>query len=398
MPKKIVNPTEKKTIIKAVKKRIVINATSLNLTLSQSSYKSSEDVIKLLVDNEGDHLRDYACVKESHKDNTGIHYHVYIRWTKMRELSLKHFNYLGKGIHVEKTKNREFLLAYMTKEAQPVANFDFWSDLLNSKDTFPRTLVRMVVDYGFELADIQLRYRAQIANKPWISVSKFAQEVNSTMKEARIVYHPLRFIDQSMISTRLTKTQKKLFDSNPCYQDLIDAINEIKPFGNDHPLKSCCVSLVGEPSIGKTTFLQALSHFYRTYHFPVDGWHFKHYKNAYYSIWIWEEWSLDVIPFEELLLLTEGLPVDLRIKGSKTQKLDRPMLFLSNNETFDNKIQRKYKHIYSASFISLRIKALQTRIKELNFGSNSVFWLINLLVPETEDICPKVNPLKVQCI
>ena len=366
------------------------SARQLFLTLSQTSLSVDEVYDKLLAEDKLEHL---AVVLETHTAdvNKGKHIHVYLSYLKRRKLSLRHFDFLQPGVHVEKVKNTECLLAYMNKENECKSNFDMWHSLLNHSAAMASKTVLQMVKLGWNLKDIQVHYDSILINKPWEKISKFvlARQNNAyDLSKAKSLSDQLRWIDRSLIEARLSSSELKIFDSDPQFQILVDYINKIKKFGSDQIHKECCLSIVAEPSTGKSSLLLKLAKHYNNYNFPMDGWHRDNYRNNFFSMWTWNEWEMSSVPWSDLMLLLEGFETDLRVKGSKTIKLDRPMLFLLSNDTFFELFEKRYGYLrstYPRSF-SVRQKALSVRIRELNFGEQTLFFLQKLLVGVSQDI------------
>ena len=377
-------------IQKVPKKDNKINARQFFLTLSQTKLSVPEVYDKLLSEDKLEHL---AVVLETHTLDVqkGKHIHVYLSYLKTRDLSLRHFDFLQNGVHVEKVKNIECVLAYMNKENECQSNFDVWRKLLaHSRSMAAKTLNRMAL-MGFDLSEIQVKYHDILCNLPWKTMSLFAYEVVNTahdLSKRKGLDKQLRWIDRDLIQKRLTPEELLLFDSDPQFQTFVDYINKIKKFGSEQILKNCCLSLVSAPSTGKSTLLLKLAEHYNNYNFPMDGWHRGPYNNHIHSMWTWNEWDIGTVPWGDLLLLLEGFETDLRIKGSKTVKLDRPMLFLVSNETYEQHYNKRFGYLkrQSLSSFEVRKKALDVRIQELNFGENNLFFLQKLFVGVNQDI------------
>ena len=379
--------TNKKAI--KISNNKIKSARQLFLTLSQTSLSAEAAYKKLLLEDKLEHL---AVVCETHTAdvNKGKHLHVYLSYRKKRDLSLRHFDFLQPGVHVEKVKNISCLLAYMTKENEPKANFSVWRKLLSRKLTAAPAVARMA-QLGFDLKKIQVEYADLLANLPWSSMRKFALDAKTfadDLQRAKSLSDQLRWIDRSLIEKRLTPKELEVFDSDTQFQTLVDFINNVKKLGSQQIHKQCCVSIVSAPSTGKSSLLFKLSEHYNNYNFPIDGWHREQYQNQFYSMWTWNEWDIGAIPWPDLLLLFEGFETDLRVKGSKTIKLDRPMLFLLSNEGFRSHYSKRFGYLKRQSIKSykVRLKALEVRIQELDFGNKNLFFLQKLFVGVLEDI------------
>ena len=147
--------------------------------------------------------------------------------------------------------------------------------------------------------------------------------------------------------------------------------------------KQCCLSLVGKPSIGKSTVVNELKKFFTTYIFPLDGWHTQ-YDNGVYEIILWNEWDIKLLSKSDLLLFTEGEIVDLKVKYTKAVKKDRPMIIFTSNDTYQDQARKRYG--YDRDWCASITSALDVRFKELNFGNTIIWFLTKLFVAVTEDI------------
>ena len=384
----------KTTKSEAPKKRVrknVILGRQYFLTLSQSTLSTKVAYEALLaLEKQLEHL---AVVCETHTADVakGKHLHVYLSYTKQRELSLRHFDYLQRGVHVERVKSKECLLAYMNKENECKSNFDVWRVLLShSRAMASRTLARMAL-LGFSLNEVQVKYYDLLAPLPWETMKRFAVTTASNaeeLKRAKGIDDVLRWIDRALIEARLTPAELEIFDSDPQFQVLVDYINRVKKYGSEQLHKECTLSLVSAPSTGKTSLLLKLAKHYNNYDFPSDGWHRDTYVNHFHSMWTWNEWSFNTLSMEDMLTLTEGLKTDLRVKCAKTFKADRPMLFLMDNESWKRKYERRFSYLKRTMLESykIRLTAFEVRIRELDFGEKNLFFLQKLLVGVNEDL------------
>ena len=364
------------------------------LTLSQTNLSVQHVYEKLTSDYSLAHkIEHLAVVLETHTAdvNKGKHIHVYLSYVNKTELSLRHFDFLQNGVHVERVKNKECLLAYMSKENECQANFDVWRPLLaHSKSMAAKTVTRMA-ELNYDLKEIQVKYGDLLCNLPWETMRRFALTRHvyaSELSKRKGLSQQLRWIDRAMIEARLTPQELAIFDSDPQFQTLVDYINKVKKFGSRQIHKECCLSIVSGPSMGKSSLLLKLAEHYNNYTFPIDGWHREQYENDVYSMWTWNEWDIGSVNWSDLLLLLEGFETDLRIKGSKTVKLDRPMLFLVSNETYLEHFEKRFGYLLRKlpQMYKVRQETLSVRIRELNFGKQNLFFLQKLLVSVTEDV------------
>ena len=327
-----------------------------------------------------------AVVLETHTAdvNKGKHLHVFVTFTKRREISLKFFDFLGKHGKLERVRSLEAVLQYMNKENECKTNFDVWLPLLNNSATFTRTVVLML-DQGWTEGDLLLDYAQVVTgNKPWSAAFNLAskRDVEKLDRKNKSEMTRMRVITPELISARLTPQERKTFYANPNFQRLIDFVNKLLKYGNMHPYKECCLAIVGKPSIGKSTVIRALSKHFITYNFPLDGWHTK-YTNGINELIVWNEWDIRLISRSDLLLFTEGEIVDLKVKYTKAVKKDRPLIVLTSNETWNNQVRRRYA--YDPQQRDVVLGALDVRIVELDFGEEKIWFLTKLFVPTTSD-------------
>ena len=346
----------------------------------EESYKMLESKAKELF------IEKFAVVLETHTNdpNKGKHLHVFVNFTKRRDISLKFFDFLGKHGKLETVRSCEAVLQYMNKENVCKANFDVWLPLLNSGN-FTRTIIQMQ-QHGWNADQILAKYPALVqGNKPWKAALNLSIESASAKVdiENTTSISRMREITPEVISKRLSSTEKTMFYANPNFQKLIDFINKLLKYGNMHPYKECCLAIVGNPSIGKSTVIRALSKHFITYNFPLDGWHAK-YVNYVNELIVWNEWDIRLISRSDLLLFTEGEIVDLKVKYTKAIKKDRPLIIFTSNDSWKKQVHRRYA--YDPTQRDTVLGALAVRIVELDFKATKIWFLTKLFVPASEDI------------
>ena len=377
----VVKNKENKSAIPGVIKGKKFFLTIPHFDKLEESYQMLEAKAKELL------IEQIAVVLETHTAdvNKGKHLHVFVKFTKRREISLKFFDFLGKHGKLERVRSYEAVLQYMNKENVCKANFDMWLPLLNSATTFTRTVLRMH-ELGWNQDDILLEYATLVlGTKPWQSAFKIAvqREIATSDKENKEQLSRIREITPDLIAKRLEPAELEKFYSDPQFQTLIDFVNKLLKYGNMHPYKECCVAIVGEPSIGKSTVIRALSKHFITYNFPLDGWHTK-YTNGINELIVWNEWDIRLISRSDLLLFTEGEIVDLKVKYTKAVKQDRPLIVLTSNDTYLKQVRKKFA--YDPDQRQTVSKALAVRIVELDFKDTKIWFLTKLFVSVSEDI------------
>lgn len=338
-------------------------------------------------------LKDYAVVLETHTADVdkGHHLHVYIEFDRQREISPHHFDFLGKHGNLQKIRSEIAILQYMNKENEIRASFDVIDRVVaqaKSANEIKRLVFDLIVFRNWQPVDVNVRFGNRVTQVNILNLFKIAKQAKMDIKETVhnewMKSNRMRMITDVTITKRLTQDELGIFNSFPIYQELVDVVNRILVKGNNHDHKQCTIALVGKPSIGKSSFANALAKYFPTYFFPLDGWHQGEYINGVYDIWLWHEWDFRIISKSDFLLLTEGEKCDLRVKFAKTVKTDRPLLILTSNDTFEEACQAKFKRDIRLQHSC--IAALRVRIQEFDFGNLPLHFLPKLLVSVNEDI------------
>lgn len=354
------------------------------LTIPQ--FDQLEEVYQILEASSEERLiAKFVVVLETHTNdaNKGKHLHLFVEFKKRREISLKFFDYLGKHGNLQKVRNSEAVLQYMNKENICKASFDVWELLLASPRTFVNT-IRLLMLSGYDGSTLVRKYGQMFANRPWQSALRLgSMAVDAEIAERSKPSQRLRKITREIIESRLTHEELRIFDHNPFFSIFVDYVNKILQYGNQQLHKQCCLSIIGAPSIGKSTVVNALKKCFNTYIFPLDGWHAQ-YQNGIYEIVLWNEWDIKLLSRSDLLLFTEGELVDLRVKYTKAVKQDRPMIILTSNMSFKDQIAKRYQ--YDNHLHDIMQEALSVRIVELDFERQPIWFLTKLLVPTTSDV------------
>ena len=381
------NTNKEKNLIKKDEVKLKKTLRGKHVFLTIPHFDQLEQAYQLLESKSKELLFDkFAVVLETHTAdvNKGKHLHVFVSFTKKREISLKFFDFLGKHGKLENVRSIEAVFAYMTKENVCKSNFDVWLPLLNNSRTFTRTIIKMQ-QHGWNVDQILAKYPPLVdGNKPWksalgLSVDSATAQVDLENTSSIV---RLRTITTEVISKRLDSNEYRQFYANQQFQKFVDFVNKLLKYGNMHPYKECCLAIVGKPSIGKSTVIRALSKHFITYNFPLDGWHSK-YINYVNELIVWHEWDIRLITRSDLLLFTEGEIVDLKVKYTKAVKEDRPMIIFTANETWQQQVAKHYRDKF---YHDLMLEALAVRIVELDFGSTKIWFLNKLFVATVEDI------------
>ena len=370
---------------KIKKKDTTVRSICFFLTIPQIDETMSKQSVKELLETYEPNLEKFVISEEIHtKDSSkGRHLHIWMRFTKRQEFSPKRFDYLGKHGKLEAVKASANVIFYITKEDEdPLSNFDVIK--FNLERDFQGTVLRLIGEFKWDWPKLVNKYAPAISKKPWHTMKKFIDEkYHADEICAAKTLIKLRYIDRSLIEKRLTSSELSLFDSFDGYQQLVDVINKCVSLGCQQQHKDCTISIVGEPSIGKTLVFSKLGEYIPMYKYPEDGWH-REYLNEVYSFIVWHEWSYMIHSPEDYLRLFEGIGTDLKIKGSKGIKRDRPMFILTSNESWISKIEKRYRRDPITK--EIHVKAMKVRIKEIDFQFRDITFITKLFVRISEDI------------
>lgn len=315
----------------------------------------------------------YAVVKEAHKEANEYHLHLYVCFPRQCNVKLDRFDYLGKHGKLERVRNYSRVLAYMTKESRPLANFDYIADIMR-KD-FPRA-VEILLSQGHHIREIYKTYSSIVASKNWSGYLRYLSFQKESEKFLIQRLKPgISMITPELVKARLSDQQYTEYCSDPIYARIVDKINDIVRYGSHRPHKAKALFICGLPNTGKTTLGLALQRLVGTFTFPDDGW-WQGYQSDTFKLITWNEFDLRRLAYPTLLKFLQGLRMDLPIKGSHVTRSDNPLIYLTSNLTLEELICKRF----SSQQNRAKSRAnLGVRIQEVNIGPKPIFFLLKLL-------------------
>lgn len=354
------------------------------LTLAQVKPEiTKQNCLELLLEHEKINLQHYIISEEIHTSdvNKGRHLHIYLRFRKRLILGFKHFDYLGCHGNLQNVRVHDNVINYIIKEDRsPLVNIDIHT--VTFKGHLRETLIRLHNE-GYQYHTIFALYKAHLPIDKLTSIKNYLFELSKSDERERILNLPgMRYIDRPLIEKRLTPSELVLFDEFDGYKRLVDILNKISKLGYKQNHKDCCCSIVGFSNIGKTYVFNKLQDYLPIYRYPEDGWHLEYQNNLYSGI-LWHEWSYTLQPPQDYLRTFEGLATDLKIKGAKGQKMDRPYIILTSNFSYVTHIAKRHRNLDEREVYT---KSLSNRINEIDFGDKTLMFIPKLFVKITEDI------------
>ena len=134
-------------------------------------------------------------------------------------------------------------------------------------------------------------------------------------------------------------------------------------------MKTKNLLITGPPSIGKSAlvwnqypqqFQNPISNFCSIYPIGMSTW-FPKYKSQTYQLIYWNEAKLTSYPYDTILKLLDGSPLDLSNKGSISRKFDNPLIIMTSNMSLGHMICTKfskseYEQLMSQQNLAVRIQ------------------------------------------
>lgn len=316
----------------------------------------------------------YLICEEKY-DSGQPHFHVILGYSvRKRILRPDFYNIMGIHPNIQPVRNMKAALEYVHKEdTDPLTNMDIIRQKLIAKAKDTSSLYQLLQE---EMLKDPLRF----------NLSKYLHENNLFKQIYKASYskaisllkiaHPaaaravlrnkpgIKFITHDLILQKLNPQQLKQFYSHPCYQKIIDHINQIYLYPNlDQssmaPSKTPHLLIVGNSSIGKSALVDhrptaeypypGLMHYYACYHLSIGQKYFPQYVSFDYRLVRWNEFTIDsdLFPkkgYNRLLDYLEGAPSALPQKGRPpVERLDNPKHILTSNRTLEEHIHNTFR-------------------------------------------------------
>ena len=337
-------------------------------------------------------------------DSGQPHFHAILVYPLRKQITNHdHYDFLGIHPNVQTMRNMKAALNYVYKEdPDPLTNMDVAQqkrvarakdssslyELLEQqmlKDPLRFDLDTYLHDHGI----FKQVYKANYAKA--IALIKRAQPA-----AARALFRKLpglRLITPQLIQQRLNAAQRAQYYSHPCYQRIINHVNQIHKWPNKDqftkaPLKTKHLLIVGDADIGKTSLIYhvsndidphpGLAYYYATYYLSVGQKYFPPYKSFDYRLVNWQQFTIDsdMFPkkaYNRLLNYLDGSVSALPQKGRPpVERQDNPKHILTSNRTLEQHILKTFK---SADSRALSLRNLPARIDciEIPKGKNIHF-------------------------
>ena len=353
-------------------------------------------------------------VCEQMYDDGTPHFHAILIYSKRKQIKNQdHFDYLGIHPNIQPMRNMKAALQYVYKEDPcPYTNMDIVSQrrVARAKDTsslYQLLEQQMKKDpFNFDIDSYCVTHglfkQIYKANYPKaIALLKRAQPAYA--RRLLRMKPGIKLITPELISSTLDPAQIKQFYSHPCYQKIVDHINQIHKYPNYNvqtmaPSKTPHLLIVGDSSIGKSALVDhrpdstypypGLMHYYPCYHLSIGQKFFPLYRSFDYRMVRWNQFTIDsdLFPkkgYNRLLDYLEGAPSALPQKGRPpVQRQDNPKHILTSNRTLQQHICKTFNSQQSRA---MSRRNLGTRIDcVLVPRGKNIHFLRKLFVPNQQ--------------
>lgn len=355
------------------------------LTISKvidENLMNKEKIKDLLVKME-DSLSHYMIGRELHVDGTP-HYHIYLKYSRTRELKFSHFDYLGKHGKLEVCRSPIGSYMYISKEdIEPIANFDYEAAVLRGTTEEIATYISQT---GKKYSDLLRSKGKNALVTKWRTLKSFEKELEAEEKLYSTIQKKkgIKLITESLMREVLTEEEMRLIQENEELRTIISHINHVVEYKWQRPFKTSNLLIYSsEPNTGKTSLIRKIAEYCPIHNFPRGDW-FHGYRNETFWGMLWNEVDIKGWKMEDLKNMLEGSPVTLEIKGGHIEKDDNPEVFMTSNYTLQEMIEEKYK--YDPVRRDRTIQTLRPRIDEVNLDKfvnkyGNIFFLQKLIVP-----------------
>lgn len=317
-------------------------------------------------------LTNYTVAWQTHQSNGLAHLDILLRYDKNIKKSRKSFNYLlsicpqdlcyfsqmqGQKAQVyitpySTTRLNVAILEYGQKEDPiPLSNFapeDSTRHLTLAairKDPYGYLQDQMIKDpYNFDLAQYADHYSLAKQIKGWSGVkSKLLDIRAAAIARLQLSKPGIQPVTSELIRQKLNDQEYHQFYSNPCYQKLVDHINQIPKYGPHRPHKTKNLFVSGPKDIGKTAFALELGKLVGHYNLKYENKYLNRYANNKYGFIVWNQVKLTDFTHTWILEFLQGVQVAIPMRYNACKKNDNPLVYMTSNLTLDKHLRNRYK-------------------------------------------------------
>ena len=336
-------------------------------------------------------IKFYSIAIESHADGNP-HLDMLLIFEKQVAIQPTELDFLCQK-HGDLTRYRNLnqaILDYSSKEDTPLTNLQNVQYILNEQSIkkCPVTFLMRQVDrdpFRFDFLEYCFKNNHFTTIERWSYVKNKIRDYQQIVTNNTLKCKPgIRFIDDDLIQSTLSTSQLETYFSHPFYSTIINYLNQINSHAWDRPTHSKQLYIRGRSRIGKTSLIQTIQKSTGVYPVGTINW-FPEFRNQTYRLMFWDQAKLNMMSFNQLLMLMDGRPFHLPFKGGSTPKRDNQLWIMCSNESLESQMISMGKNTQrdhlTGLYLDQQINAVFNRIQELIIPEGYDLFLLQKLVP-----------------
>ena len=239
--------------------------------------------------------------------------------------------------------------------------------------------------YNFDLSYYAKKYDLIKHIPCWSTVkNKLIDSQNAAIALTQQAKPGLKLITRATIESSLSPSELATFDTYPCFQTIVDYLNQIPTHGPARPHKTMNLLIHGPKHIGKTSFLEgsktSLSAIVPSYTIKVENKYLNRYYNNIYGFIRWNQMKMtDFSPTWILELLEGCVELSIPMRYNSCIKRDNPLIIATSNLSLDAHLKLRFgdrPELYriAAQNLSVRIESVHVPVP--------MFFMQKLLIPK----------------
>lgn len=357
-------------------------------------------------------LVNYCVAWQTHQSNGLPHLDILLRYERNIKKSKTSFDYLlplcPQDLGYFSAKQGQKPCVYMTaysatrlnlailaygqkQDPQPLNNFSstdsvrFLTLAAIKRDPYGYLYQQMVKDpYNFDLCYYVQKYELSRQVVGWSAIKTKLNDMQAAARALVQEAKPgIRKITPALISQRLDPGELAQFHRHPCFQAIVDALNQIPCYGWSRPHKTPNLFIYGPRGIGKTSFINQgptnLAKLVPHYDINLQNKYLNRYYNQVYGFISWNQFKYTDFSPTWVLKLLQGLDLQIPIRYSSNIKRDNPLIIATSNMSLSQHIQRRFRG-QPALITMAKSNLLNQRMVEV-YVPLPMFFMQKLLLP-----------------
>lgn len=337
-------------------------------------------------------IKFYSIAIESHLDGSP-HLDMLIIFEKKVAIKLNELDFLVQK-HGNLTRYRtlnQAILEYGSKEDQPLSNFkgkdiEFILNEQEIKKDPIAFLMKQIDKDPFRFNFLQYCFENSYfpTIKRWSYVKNKIKDYQQIAINNTLKFKPgIQKITPELIQSTLNSSQLKVFYSHPFYSTIVNYLNQINLHGWSRPTHSKQLYIRGRSRIGKTSLIEVIQKLTSVYPVGTINW-FPEFQNQTYKLMFWDQAKLNMMSFNQLLMLMDGRPFHLPFKGGSTPKRDNQLWIMCSNESLESQMiamgKDVQKDLLTGLYKDQQVNAVFNRIQELVIPNGCDLFLLQKLL------------------